>query len=350
MEETVALEKIPQPEISQEELLRQAQEEQREALRRQANVQGGVLLIYRVIMNVALFAVIFAVSFAQAFRMSFEGGFYADFSAILNTVMDSMMDTMGWGHLAAVLIGWLILRLWKKKNFFKNEIYKPGKPMSIGGFMALTCLVMGCQLPAQLLTMGLEWVANLFGGSFVEILEQNAVDTDSLSLWLYVCLAAPITEEILFRGLVLRSLEPYGKKFAIIVSAVLFGLYHGNPIQTPYALLVGLILGYVAVEYNVIWAMVLHMINNLLLGDSLPRLLEGLPYNVADTVMWIVLIVFFLASLVVLLIKWRTVAEKSREETVEPWQKRAFWRSPCVVILCIMCLMDMGLILLMMFM
>ena len=69
MEETVALEKIPQPEISQEELLRQAQEEQREALRRQANVQGGVLLIYRVIMNVALFAVIFAVSFAQTFRI-----------------------------------------------------------------------------------------------------------------------------------------------------------------------------------------------------------------------------------------------------------------------------------------
>ena len=319
-------------------------------LRQQANVQGGALLIYKVLMNVAVFAVIFVVSFAEAFKLAFSGGLEGDLDSIMNTVTESMMGAMGWGYLLAVGAGWLILRLWKKNAFFKQEIYKPGEPMGVGSFIALVFLVFGCQLPAQLLTYGVEWVANLFGGSIVEVLEENAVDMDNVSMWLYVCLAAPITEELLFRGLVLRSLEPYGKKFAIAVSAVLFGLYHGNPIQTPYALLVGLILGYVAAEYNIVWAMVLHMMNNLLLSDTMTRLLELLPYNAAETISWVVLIFFFLAALIVLLLKWRTVAEKLREETVEKWQKKAFWGAPCVIILCIMCALDIVLICAMSFM
>lgn len=349
MDETVIVEEIPQPEILQEEILRLQREAEKKALRRQANLQGGALMIYRVIMNAAVFAVIFAVAFAEAFRVALERGPNADFGVMMEAVMGSMMDTMGWGYLLAVLVGWLILRLWKKNAFFKNEIYKPGKPMGVGTFVALVCLTFGCQLPAQLLTMGLEWVSNLLGGSLMEVLEQNAVDLNDPAMWLYVCLAAPVTEELLFRGLVMRSVEPYGKKFAIVVSAVLFGLYHGSPVQTPYAILVGLVLGYVAMEHNVIWAMVLHMMNNLLLSDTMTRLLERLPYNMAEVVSWVVLILFFLAALVVLLCKWRAVAEKCREETIEPWQKRAFWRSPCVVILCLMCIADMGLILIMMF-
>ena len=46
--------------------------------------------------------------------------------------------------------------------------------------------------------------------------------------------------------------------------------------QRPFAFLVGLVLGYVAAEYSIAWAMLLHMINNLVLGDMLPRLTQGL--------------------------------------------------------------------------
>ena len=56
MEETVCVEEIPQPEILQEEFLRLQREAEKKALRRQANIQGGALMIYRVIMNVAVFA------------------------------------------------------------------------------------------------------------------------------------------------------------------------------------------------------------------------------------------------------------------------------------------------------
>ena len=60
--------------------------------------------------------------------------------------------------------------------------------------------------------------------------------------------------------------------FAILSSAILFGLFHGNLLQTPYALLMGLVLGYVTVEYSIGWAIALHMFNNLVLADLLTRL------------------------------------------------------------------------------
>lgn len=78
-----------------------------------------------------------------------------------------------------------------------------------------------------------------------------------------VCIVAPITEEFIFRGFILQPLRRYGDSFAIIISAVLFGLIHGNISQTPFALLFGLLAGYVTVKSNsIIPATILHFINN----------------------------------------------------------------------------------------
>lgn len=323
-----------------------------QALRRQGNVQGGALLIYKGLMNVAVIAAMIAVAVAHIVTMVLAESYSnapLDFEGTMERMTDAMTQASGWGYLLAVAVGFVILLLWKKPRYIRQTILQKGSAMTAGSFFALVCLVFGCQLPAQLLSYCLDWISRLLGGSFGEMMEQNAVDTDALPMWLYVCLAAPVAEELLFRGLLLRSLEPYGKKFAIVVSSVLFGLFHGNPVQTPYAFLVGLLLGYVATEYHVVWAIVLHIMNNLLLGDLLPRLLSNLSYSLADALTWILLGGFFLAALLVLLRKWRLVAEKSGEEQTAPWQRKAFWRAPCVVILCIWCCLDIAVFFLLMF-
>lgn len=106
----------------------------------------------------------------------------------------------------------------------------------------------------------------------------------SVSLALYTAVAAPVTEELLFRGAVLRSLQPYGKRFAIFCSALLFGLVHQNLTQTPFAFGFGLLAGYVAVEYSILWSMSLHILNNAVLAlglDALLRPLSGTWYWLA---------------------------------------------------------------------
>ena len=59
-------------------------------------------------------------------------------------------------------------------------------------------------------------------------------------------LLGPILEEIIFRGVILRGLlTKYSPKYAIVFSAIIFGLIHGKPLQIWGAFIIGLILGYV---------------------------------------------------------------------------------------------------------
>ncbi len=73
-----------------------------------------------------------------------------------------------------------------------------------------------------------------------------------------------LLEEMVFRGYVLGALRPHGEKLAVIVSAVLFGLIHGNILQVPFAAILGVVLGWLVVQTDSIWpAVVLHGVNNL---------------------------------------------------------------------------------------
>lgn len=91
-------------------------------------------------------------------------------------------------------------------------------------------------------------------------------DYDLKTLIVYivmVCIIAPVTEEFMFRGVLLHSLRRYGDRLAIITTALFFGLLHGNMAQTPMAFILGLVLGYIAVKTGSIWYPILiHFINN----------------------------------------------------------------------------------------
>lgn len=70
-------------------------------------------------------------------------------------------------------------------------------------------------------------------------------------------------EELLFRGLIISNLKPYGAGTAVIVSSVLFGLMHQNPVQLLYATAAGLVFGYVYIKTESIWCCVaVHFVNN----------------------------------------------------------------------------------------
>jgi membrane protease YdiL (CAAX protease family) len=70
-------------------------------------------------------------------------------------------------------------------------------------------------------------------------------------------------EELLFRGVFLSNLLPFGKTGAIFVSALVFGLMHQSLTQLFYATVAGLILGFLYVKAGSIWPCVLvHFTNN----------------------------------------------------------------------------------------
>lgn len=72
-----------------------------------------------------------------------------------------------------------------------------------------------------------------------------------------------LIEEFACRGIVLGILRKYGDGFAIVSSSIVFGIMHGNFEQIPFAIIVGLILGYIYVKTSSIWiCVIVHAINN----------------------------------------------------------------------------------------
>ena len=77
---------------------------------------------------------------------------------------------------------------------------------------------------------------------------------------------APIFEEIIFRGIIQKGLINNGIKpvKAIWISAILFGLVHGNPWQFVGAVLLGYVLGIVYEKTkSLLLPILLHAFNNL---------------------------------------------------------------------------------------
>ena len=87
--------------------------------------------------------------------------------------------------------------------------------------------------------------------------------------WGYLALGilAPLAEEMVFRGAILRTLLSYfnGRMYwvPIIVSALLFGLVHGNMAQLLNAFLIGILLGWMYYRTeSIVPGIVLHWVNN----------------------------------------------------------------------------------------
>ena len=71
---------------------------------------------------------------------------------------------------------------------------------------------------------------------------------------LSVAVLPGVCEEFLFRGAMLGAFERLGTKKAIVLTAVLFTLWHGSLSGMPAELLTGLLLGYVAFAFDSVYA------------------------------------------------------------------------------------------------
>ncbi|MBE5735003.1 MAG: CPBP family intramembrane metalloprotease [Clostridiales bacterium] len=72
-------------------------------------------------------------------------------------------------------------------------------------------------------------------------------------------------EEFLHRGMCLQGTKHIGFHKAIIISSILFGLIHLNIVQVFYAIILGVIIGYISVISKNIWpAIIVHFVNNFI--------------------------------------------------------------------------------------
>lgn len=100
---------------------------------------------------------------------------------------------------------------------------------------------------------------------YTELMEQAGLNEITAAMLISTVILAPISEELVCRGLVLRLAQKVSMKFWIInmIQAFAFGIMHGNLIQGTYAFLLGLVLGYIYQKFGNIWlCMLLHAAMN----------------------------------------------------------------------------------------
>ncbi len=90
----------------------------------------------------------------------------------------------------------------------------------------------------------------------------------SASLWVRILIMviwAPIMEELIFRKLLVDRAVRYGEGIAIVLSGLMFGLFHGNLSQFAYAATIGMFLAFIYVKTGKIhYTIIMHMVVNFL--------------------------------------------------------------------------------------
>lgn len=148
----------------------------------------------------------------------------------------------------------------KKLNFNMS-------PTNLMTYLLIFPMMFGMMLIAEFITSQIPISGPFFGEYyqyFSKLMEQ--MSNDKATLILLAVIMAPLFEEIVFRGIIQKGLINKGlkPKTAIIISAVIFGLVHGNPWQFVGAVLLGSVLGLVYYKTkSLLLPILLHAFNNL---------------------------------------------------------------------------------------
>ena len=127
-------------------------------------------------------------------------------------------------------------------------------------FVLFWCVVaaLGALVPSVWLQEHMPELPNLVEGEFDMIMKDRMG-------YFVVGLLAPLAEEMVFRGAILRSLLRWKSNpwVGIVISAILFAVIHMNPAQMPHAFLIGLLLGWMYWRTDsIVPGVVYHWVNN----------------------------------------------------------------------------------------
>ncbi len=269
---------------------------------RKAYMKGGfgflaLMLIAQAIGSfVAIIAVISALipevlkitpeEFAEDF---IQGGFAA---TIPDEYVNLFIVSSLIGSALGLIVGMLIMKRIRGKAPAPEK-----KNLSFGGFVIFAGISF------------FVWVIGVLIGNFPTFIGENPTsildEATGFALifeLVYSIIGAPIIEELACRKIVIDGLRPHGETVAVFVSALFFGILHGNSGQFFLATFLGIVFATCYIKTGrIIYTMILHFMINF--TASIPSILSL--FGVDDTALTIIQLaifgVVFVFGLIVLL-------------------------------------------------
>ena len=212
-----------------------------------------VRLIFAPVLAIFVYFVIIFLAAETAYSMYGEG--FLQHEGVISLVQ-------GIGGIA-IFATWLVI---KKKMIFPSPTWAVGKPYDwytaiVGGGAMLGISALYFLIVPNLGISAINKALDEYK-TLMEV--QNASQAD---LYMYVfslCILIPILEEIIFRGCIMEGMLELGHPYvAIVISALYFGLMHGQIIQICYAFLSGIILGIIYYSTkNIVMTIIAHSVFN----------------------------------------------------------------------------------------
>lgn len=299
----------------------------RRYVKNNANFAVGGLLIYFVIfLSVEIVDMI-----VRMVKMIIKAGDKVDVQQLTEDVTEYYLTHAG-ALIVGVFLGIAFMFLFFRNRVKPAELFRSRGKMTPERFFMLLCVFMGSQLVFTGAGILVELLLNKFGLSAEMGTQAAQAGTSTLSMFIYAGFLGPIAEELVFRGFLLRSFEKYGKVLAIVMTSVLFGLMHTNLVQTIFAAVIGLVLGYTAMEYGILWSIALHILNNFLFGDMLSKLEKLLPKTAANVLDYTVLGIFTLLGGYFLIVNWKFIRSYIAENRSQPKTARWTFTAVCPLV------------------
>lgn len=156
--------------------------------------------------------------------------------------------------LSIVLMG---LYLWKEDYISSDK--RTWSPVSAAYLILSVISLLAFSFMIDFAISFMPWLPNLMENTF------DTLQAGWLGI-LVISVFGPILEEVLFRGAITTVLlKKYSPAKAIILSALIFGIFHINPVQIFVATLIGLFLGWVFYKTaSLVPCILIHMVNNAL--------------------------------------------------------------------------------------
>ncbi|MBR3463813.1 MAG: CPBP family intramembrane metalloprotease [Clostridiales bacterium] len=172
----------------------------------------------------------------------------------------------------AVFIPWYYKGFVKKgtKTAYKKALGIKPIVLSISLLICLYLIISGLFILAERLVPDVM-------SKYAQLMEFSSLGSNMIITILYGYLLGPVTEELCFRGLMYSMLEKSKMHYLLVIfiQGLLFGVMHMNVVQSTYAFLLGIALGYIRYKYKTIFLSVgAHIVFNVF-GTSVELFLEG---------------------------------------------------------------------------
>lgn len=158
-----------------------------------------------------------------------------------------------------------VFSIWYYKSCsgsFKVNIKKDFHPYELLGIILL---VPGTQFMSGIITGMVTMVFPEWLEQYTELMENAGLSGEiSLLMMIYSVCLAPISEELIFRGVTYRiARRAFPFWIANFIQAALFGIFHMNPLQGCYTFILGLFMGYICEKGGTLYhAIFFHLLFN----------------------------------------------------------------------------------------